>query len=116
MARKQQLARTAVVDVKLKGRKRKNSQPETNEKKSSKEKVSLNEVWTERLESFIQLKTAQQRSERTLEDYRKHVIQFFSRYPGAMNDEKTFRRDAMKYMSQKIKPATYNLRLSNLGA
>ena len=110
------MARTGVTDVKLKGRKRKNSPPETNKKKSSKEKVSLNEVWTARLQNFIELKTAQQRSERTLEDYRKHVTQFFSRYPGAMNDEKSLRRDAMKYMSQKIKPATYNLRLSNLGA
>ena len=66
-------------------------------------------------QGFLFWKQAQGVSERTLLDYKKHLKQFFSRFPecwqsGSMKDS------IMEYMSDDIMPATYNLRLIYLKA
>lgn len=65
------------------------------------------------LSEFLRLRRAQGRSERTLKDYVKHVRQFYKKHPEAV-DEKKLCDAAIAYMSERIAPATYNLRLSNL--
>ena len=59
------------------------------------------------------MRLAQGRGERTLKDYAKHVRQFFREHPEAV-DEKKLCDAVIEYMSERIAPATYNLRLSNL--
>ena len=65
------------------------------------------------LTEFLRLRLAQGRGERTLKDYAKHVRQFFREHPEAV-DEKKLCDAVIEYMSERIAPATYNLRLSNL--
>jgi site-specific recombinase XerD len=71
--------------------------------------------WEEYLQEFIFFKKANGLRERTLEDYRKHVSQFFNRFPQAKNTDK-LKISIYEYMGQDIKPATFNLRLVNLNA
>lgn len=67
--------------------------------------------WEKVLKDFLLLKRAQGASERTVKDYEKHVNIFFKRFPNALND---LEASAMEYMSENIKPATYNLRRAYL--
>ena len=66
--------------------------------------------WTEAMQEFLCLKQAEGRSETTVGDYKYHITQFFTRYPKAYN-QKTLKKHVLEYMSQPVKPATYNLRL-----
>ena len=76
------------------------------------EKASVFEPETA-LSEFLRLRRAQGRRERTVKDYAKHVRQFYKRHPEAVIEENLC--DAViAYMSERIAPATYNLRLSNL--
>lgn len=67
-------------------------------------------TWEEALEYFLLRKQAAGLSTRTVEDYRWHVSAFFKRYPEALKESK-LKQCILSYMSQKVKPATYNLRL-----
>jgi site-specific recombinase XerD len=69
----------------------------------------------EALQGFIFWKQAQNVSERTLKDYRSHVGQFFKRFPETFNS-KNLKLSILEYMAQKVKPATFNLRLVYLRA
>lgn len=70
----------------------------------------LSKTWEDAMQEFIHWKMAQGLSETTVKDYKKHISQFFKRYPDAF-DECFLKERLMEYMSQPIKPATYNLRL-----
>ncbi len=67
--------------------------------------------WQKELNDFLLWKKSQGASQRTLYDYNKHVNIFFKRYPYALQDIEVA---CMKYMSESIKPATYNLRRAYL--
>ncbi|MDK2878127.1 MAG: integrase/recombinase XerD [Thermoanaerobacteraceae bacterium] len=69
--------------------------------------------WKSALKLFLGYKKAQNVSARTLQDYEYFVSQFFKRFPNAFNDEK-LKSAAYEYLSDDMKPATYNLRLNNL--
>ena len=71
--------------------------------------------WEEALQFFLYWKQGQNLCQETLGDYRKHVSRLFTRYPDAWQQEQ-LRQYVMEYMGEKIKPATYNLRLNYLGA
>lgn len=73
------------------------------------------ERWEDALQQFILWKQAQGLAERTLEDYRYHVSHFFNLYPEA-NNTKNLKTALLKYMTEKVKPTTYNLRLTYLKA
>ncbi len=62
------------------------------------------------VEEFIYFKMAEGRAERTIEDYRRHLRTFFKRFPNAFDPQKA-RKCVFEYMTDHIKPATYNLRL-----
>jgi site-specific recombinase XerD len=70
-------------------------------------------TWEEALQDFLFFKKAQRVSKTTLDDYRQHVRRFFRRYPDAWQS-RTLKRSVMEYMSDNIKPATFNLRLTYL--
>lgn len=72
-------------------------------------------TWDDACQDFIHWKMAQGLSDTTINDYKKHIRQFFSRYPKAF-DERYLKDGLLEYMSQPIKPATYNLRLVYLRA
>jgi site-specific recombinase XerD len=72
-------------------------------------------AWEEALEAFLRWKQAQGVRETTLEDYRYHVGKFFRRYPEAYDPEK-LERCVYDYFSDRMKPATYNIRLEYLRA
>lgn len=74
---------------------------------------ALPETWEEALQQFLWWKQSQNVSERTIEDYRKHVTMFFKRYPEAYNAN-NLKTAILEYMAQKVKPATFNLRLTYL--
>jgi site-specific recombinase XerD len=84
-------------------------------KKKLKIKRGIPASWTDALQSFLFWKQAQGIAPRTLEDYRKHVTQFFTRYPQAYQEE-NLRKSIQEYMAQPVKPATFNLRLVYLKA
>jgi site-specific recombinase XerD len=67
------------------------------------------ECWGEYLAEFIYFKKAQGLSECTLNDYQIHVTRFCKRFPDAFKG--SLKKDLYAYMSQQVKPATYNLRL-----
>ncbi len=71
--------------------------------------------WEKAKQGFLFWKQAQGLSERTLFDYRKHLKQFFSRFPECWLGG-TMKESIMENMSDDIKPATYNLRLIYLKA
>lgn len=72
-------------------------------------------TWEKALEQFLWWKQGEQKSKRTIEDYRYHVTRFFTCYPDAYNP-KNVRKRVLEYMSRECKPATYNIRLKNLRA
>jgi len=72
-------------------------------------------TWEESLQAFLFWKQAQGLSERTILDYRKHVSQLFNRFPKAFNPQ-NLKSAVLEYMSQQVKPATFNLRLVYLKA
>lgn len=67
--------------------------------------------WQKELKDFLLWKKSQGASERTLYDYNKHVNIFFRRHPDALQNIETA---CMEYMSENIKPCTYNLRRAYL--
>lgn len=69
-------------------------------------------TWQSVLKMFLSLKKAQGVSERTLKDYNYFVSQFFNRFPDF--DDEGIKLAAYEYLSDDMKPATYNLRLNNL--
>ena len=75
----------------------------------------LPSTWQEALEQFLWFKQAQGLSTETIAGYKKDVSQFFRRNPEAWKPER-LKPLALAYMSEKVKPATFNLRLSYLGA
>lgn len=73
------------------------------------------DTWQKALQDFIFWKQAQGCSNRTLRDYKKHVTQFFTRFPDAYNHD-NLRPRVLEYMSDSIMPATFNLRREYLKA
>lgn len=72
-------------------------------------------TWEDALQGFLFWKKAQGISKTTYDDYKRHVTYFFNRYPiGLLNA--TLKQSAIEYLSDDIKPATYNLRLIYLKA
>ena len=47
---------------------------------------------------------------RTIYAYKTHITSFFKRFPRALRSEKDLRTSILKYFSDDIKPATFNLR------
>ncbi len=68
----------------------------------------------EAIDLFIYWKQAQGLSTTTIKDYRGHVNSFFKRFPETFEDETKLKKYLLEYMSQPVKPATYNLRLTYL--
>lgn len=66
-------------------------------------------TWTEAMKEFLFWKGAQGLSENTLEGYRDQINVFFRRFPSWGG--RGLKTDILQHMSQKVKPATYNLRL-----
>jgi len=71
--------------------------------------VSLEDAVSE----FIYFKMAEGRSKCTINDYKRHLSMFFKRFPDAFDPQKA-RKCVLEYMSDKIRPATYNIRLAYL--
>ncbi|PTQ50877.1 MAG: site-specific recombinase XerD [Brockia lithotrophica] len=67
--------------------------------------------WSEALAEFLLHKRAEGIREETLRGYERHVKQFFNRYPRAWEDMSALRQSAFEWLSEPVKPATYNLRL-----
>ncbi|KJS76798.1 MAG: integrase [Desulfotomaculum sp. BICA1-6] len=67
-------------------------------------------TWEDALEQFLRRKMAEGLSPTTIHDYSKHIKRFFNYFPDAF-DASCLKDCVMEHMSQKIKPATYNLRL-----
>jgi len=67
-------------------------------------------TWEEALQQFLSWKQGEQKSKRTIEDYRYHVTQFFKHFPEAY-DCRNVKKCVCAYMARDCKPATYNLRL-----
>ena len=63
------------------------------------------------LEEFLLFKTAQNLAEKTVSTDAKILKIFFKRYPLAKKNPKKY---ALQFLSEDIKPATYNLRLNSL--
>ncbi|HHV61218.1 MAG TPA: tyrosine-type recombinase/integrase [Firmicutes bacterium] len=72
-------------------------------------------TWQDALQDFLFWKQAQGIAPRTLTDYRKHITQFFTRYPDAYNPA-NLRQRVLEYMAEDIMPATFNLRREYLKA
>ncbi len=62
------------------------------------------------LELFLFEKKAEGKAPRTIHDYKAHISTFFRRFPHALRSEKELRTSILKYFSDDIKPATFNLR------
>jgi integrase len=72
-----------------------------------------NVSWEDAAAEFIYFKMAEGRAERTIRDYKEHIARFFKRFPDAFDPARA-RKCVLEYMSDKIKPATYNIRLAYL--
>lgn len=70
--------------------------------------------WQELLQQFLFFKRAVGRSELTLRDYEYHITHFFKLYPNCFHDEQQLKKCLLEQLSQSVKPATYNLRLTYL--
>jgi integrase len=70
--------------------------------------------WEEDLHYFLIFKAAEGRSERTIRDYQGHVRRFFKRFPNSFQPGTIIRQSVLAYLSDSVKPATYNLRYTNL--
>lgn len=66
--------------------------------------------WQEALQAFLFWKKAQGISTTTNNDYKRHVNYFFNRYSESWQNP-ILKHSIMEYMSDNIKPATFNLRL-----
>ncbi|WP_339317605.1 phage integrase N-terminal SAM-like domain-containing protein [Paenibacillus sp. FSL R10-2734] len=74
-------------------------------------------MWKETLEQFISWMKAQGLSIQTLDDYKRHIGQFFKLYPDAFGcQQQQLENQLCDYLADKIKPATYNNRLVYLRA
>lgn len=73
------------------------------------------ETWQEALDQFLVLKKAQGRANSTLEDYRRFLGYFNERYPDVFNSDE-LKPSIIEYLSEDIKPNTYNLRRQYLKA
>ena len=72
-------------------------------------------TWKDALNSFIFFKQAQGISKITLNDYKRHGEYFFNRFAESWQTD-ILKTSLMEYLSDEIKPATYNLRLIYLKA
>lgn len=79
-------------------------------------KKTIKTSWQDALQQFLFYKRAEGRSELTLRDYEFHVTNFFKHFPNCFDNEKQLKKCLLEYLSQPIKPATYNLRLTYLKA
>lgn len=74
-------------------------------------------TWEETLEQFISWKKAQGLSKQTLDDYKRHVSQFYKRYSDAFGSQPhQLEKWLYEYFADNIKPPTYNNRLVYLRA
>ncbi|EMS74058.1 tyrosine-type recombinase/integrase [Ruminiclostridium cellobioparum] len=71
--------------------------------------------WEDALNEFLLLKKAEGRSRITLDDYERHIYYFFNRFPNSWTNG-ALKVSVMQYMSDNIKPATYNIRRAYLKA
>ncbi len=78
-------------------------------------KKTVPATWQDALQQFLWFKNAQGLSDTTIADYRKHVSLFFKRHPEAYNPA-NLKAAVLSYMADNVKPATFNLRLTYLGA
>ena len=62
------------------------------------------------MQQFLWRKQGENLSKETILDYRKHITRFFKRFPDAYTSVQ-LKRFVLEYMAQKVKPATFNLRL-----
>jgi len=72
-------------------------------------------TWEDALQEFLFLKRAQGRSSTTISDYDRHTRYFFKRFPLAFSDE-NLKQPVLEYMTDDIKPATFNIRREYLNA
>ncbi len=63
---------------------------------------------------YLEFKRAQGLAESTLKDYTQRLDQFTRRYAPAVLEEESLRRAIVAFLSDKVAPATYNLRLVTL--
>lgn len=73
-------------------------------------------TWEVAMEAFLQWKQAGGVSARTVKDYKAHITAFFTRYPEGYASSEALKTGLFSYLSQEVKPATYNLRLIYLRA
>lgn len=71
--------------------------------------------WDGMLKNFINLKKAEGRAPRTIQDYQYHINRFFTRFPNCMEDG-SLTDCANEFMAEKAAPATYNLKRQYLKA
>ncbi len=65
---------------------------------------------------FLFERKAEGKAPRTIYDYKTHITSFFKRFSRALRSEKDLRTSILKYFSDDIKPATFNLRRKYLKA
>ncbi|HOM98475.1 MAG TPA: hypothetical protein PLY41_09275, partial [Acetomicrobium sp.] len=65
--------------------------------------------WQEAVDQFIYFKMAEGRAGQTIKGYRDHLSRFFKCFPDAFDPQKT-RKCVFEFMSDQMKPATYNPR------
>ncbi|MDK2887931.1 MAG: integrase/recombinase XerD [Thermoanaerobacter sp.] len=70
-------------------------------------------TWGEALQQFLLWKQGEQKSKRTIEDYRYHISRFFKLFPQAYGS-RNLKRYVLEYMAMECKAATFNLRLAYL--
>lgn len=109
---------SASLHIPLKKQKKKASLPtsqKNNKYQSQKRNLAGKPEWEKWLDEFLGWKINENKgiAERTLCDYRKHVKQFFTRYPEAI-DPKKVDECVRKYFNEDIVPATRNLRRAYL--
>jgi len=68
------------------------------------------------MQQFLFYKRAEGRRESTIGEYKAHITRFFRLYPDCFHDEQKLKKCVLEYLSQPVKPATYNLRLTYLKA
>jgi len=73
-------------------------------------KLPQPDSWESFLELFLFERKAEGKAPRTIYAYKTHITSFFKRFPRALRSEKDLRTSILKYFSDDIKPATFNLR------
>ena len=63
---------------------------------------------------WLEFKRAQGLAESTLKDYAQRLAHFMRRFALAMLEEESLRRAIVAFLSDKMAPVTYNLRLVTL--